>query len=87
MCLLRCLQDNITGLPGMSRAYAAHAWIHAASQMEHGTRRKLGFLRGVFPPRRRAGNTLNSRNPRKPMFATGTGTTKSQCGPGRSCAS
>ena len=38
----------------MSSPDAAHAiitWIHAASQMEHGTRRKLGFLRGVFPLR------------------------------------
>jgi len=48
----------------MSRAYAAHAWIHAASQMEHGTRRKLGFLRGVFPLRRRAGIPVMQKNPR-----------------------
>jgi len=66
----------------MSSPDAAHAWIHAASQMGHGTRRKLGFFERRFPAARRAGNILNSRNPRKPTFATGTGTGRSQCGPG-----
>tara|TARA_R100001126_G_C4877506_1_gene176994 strand:- start:1047 stop:1214 length:168 start_codon:yes stop_codon:yes gene_type:complete len=55
--------------------------------MEHGTTRKLGFFERRFPAARRAGNTLNLRNPRKPTFATGTGTARSQCGPGASCVS
>jgi len=51
----------------MSSPDAAHAiitWIHAASQMEHGTRRKLGLLRGVFPLRRLAGFPVMQKNPR-----------------------
>jgi len=45
---LRCLQDNITGLPGMSRAFAAVPG-KAASQIYHETRRKLGFFERRFP--------------------------------------
>tara|TARA_R100000426_G_scaffold73479_1_gene51281 strand:- start:97 stop:420 length:324 start_codon:yes stop_codon:yes gene_type:complete len=44
------------------------------SQMEHETRRKLGFVDGVFPLRCRAGMILTTKNPRKQSFATGTGT-------------
>jgi len=46
----------------------------AASQIYHGTRRKLGFFEKHFPAARRAGNALTIRNPRKSSFATGTGT-------------
>tara|TARA_R100000322_G_scaffold155206_1_gene114276 strand:- start:118 stop:432 length:315 start_codon:yes stop_codon:yes gene_type:complete len=44
------------------------------SQMEHETRRNLGFVDGVFPLRCRAGMILTTKNPRKQSFATGTGT-------------
>ena len=46
----------------------------AASQIYHGTRRKLGIFMKRFPEPAGPENGLNSRNPRKPIFATGTGT-------------
>ena len=66
----------------MSSPDAAPCLDPAASQMGHGTRRKLGVFERHFPAARRAGNILNSRNPRKPSFTTGTGTRKSQRSPG-----
>jgi len=59
----------------------------AASQTAHGTRRKLGISMMRFPAARRAGNALTIKNPRKPTFATGTGTAFSRAIPRPSCPS
>jgi len=55
----------------MSSPDAAHAWIHAASQIEHGTRRKLGFVERRFPTHSAAPQGRNPVTNLKPRLGLG----------------